>query len=273
MSKAAAVSSIRSAGEAGFEELMGGARNWRIWHLLGSNDLRHRYARSRVGQLWLTVSNSCMIGSMATLWGLLWNQQLAGILPFFGVGIIIWNFMSQVLTECTMILVEHARFYRNQRMHFSISIYSVIYKNTMILAHNLIVILVVILAFRVPINWYLLQIVPALALTWITMGWLGYIIAMVCVRYRDMVQLITNWLLVFFLLSPVMWRPDFLPSQYHFLIDYNPLAQYLDLLRSPFLGQPVTIYTWIVTIVIALGGGLLSLPAIGRYRRRVIFWM
>jgi hypothetical protein len=27
------------------------------------------------------------------------------------------------------------------------------------------------------------------------------------------------------------------------------------------------------SIVIALGGGVLSLPTIGRYRRRVIFWM
>jgi lipopolysaccharide transport system permease protein len=273
MKRTAALSSTMTAGVVGFEELLGGALHWRVWHLLGVNDLRQRYARSRFGQLWLTVSNTSMIGAMATLWGILWNQPLPEILPFFGVGIIIWNFMSQVLNECTTILVEHARYYRNQRMNFSVSIYSVIYKNTMILAHNLIIIVVLILAFGVPVNWYLLQIAPAFVLTWITMAWLGYIVAMACVRYRDMIQLITNWLLVFFLLSPVMWRPNFLPSRYHFLIDYNPLAHFLDLLRSPFLGQPVPIYTWIITIVIALGGGFLSLPAIGRYRRRLIFWM
>jgi lipopolysaccharide transport system permease protein len=273
MSKAAAVSSIRSAGEAGFEELMGGARNWRIWHLLGSNDLRHRYARSRVGQLWLTVSSGSMIGGLAIVWSLLWNQSIREVMPFVGVSIIIWNFLAQVLTECTTIFADHGRFYRNQRMHFSVSIFSVIYKNTLVFVHNLIIIIVLIAAFSVPINWYLLQIVPALPLTWIMMTWLGYVLAMACVRYRDMIQVITNLLLVFFLLSPVMWRPNFLPSEYHFLIDYSPLAQFLELLRNPFLGQPVTLYTWIVTIVIALGGGLVSLPVIGRYRPRVIFWM
>jgi lipopolysaccharide transport system permease protein len=266
-------SSIIGPGTVGFEELLGGALHWRVWHLLGVNDLRHRYARSRFGQLWLTVSNSFMIGAMATLWGILWKQPLAEMLPFFGVGIIMWNFMSQVLNECTTILVEHARLYLNQKMNFSVSIYSVIYKNTMILGHNLVIIVVLILAFGVPINWYLLQIVPALGLTWITMGWLGYLVAMICVRYRDVIQLISTWLLVFFLLSPVMWRPNFLPSGYHFLVFYNPLAQFLELLRSPFLGQPVTTYTWIISSVIALCGGLLSLPAIGRYRQRVIFWM
>jgi ABC-type polysaccharide/polyol phosphate export permease len=273
MSKVVICSSITIAGAAGFEELMGGARNWRVWHLLGLNDLRHRYARSRFGQLWLTVSSGTMIGAMAILWSILWAQPLRELMPFFGVGIIVWNFMAQVITESTTIFVDHGRFYRNQRMNFSVSIYSLIYKNTLILIHNLIIIVVLILAFGVPINWYLLQIVPALALTWIMLAWLGYVLAMLCVRYRDIIQVVTNWMLVLFFLSPVMWRPEFLPSQYHFIIDYNPLAQFLDLLRSPFLGQPVTIHTWIVTIVTALGGGLLSLPVIGRYSRRVIIWM
>jgi lipopolysaccharide transport system permease protein len=260
-----------SAGLPGTDPEIGIA--WPVDARAGARICAIAYARSRVGQLWLTVSSGTMIGAMAIVWSLLWNQLIHEIMPFFGVGIIMWNFLAQVLTECTTIFVEHGRFYRNQRMNFSVSIYSVIYKNTLNFAHSLIIIVVLILAFSVPINWYLLQIVPALALTWIKMAWLGYVLAMACVRYRDMIQVITNWVLVFFFLSPVMWRPNFLPSEYHFLIDYNPLAQFLELLRSPFLGQPVTIYTWIITIVIALGGGLLSLPAIGRYRRRVIFWM
>jgi lipopolysaccharide transport system permease protein len=96
---------------------------------------------------------------------------------------------------------------------------------------------------------------------------------MACVRYRDIIQVITNWLLVLFFLTPVMWKPSFLPQEYHFLIDYNPLAQFLELLRNPFLGEPVSGYAWRSAAVIAFGGGLLSLAAIGRYQRRIIFWM
>ena len=92
-------------------------------------------------------------------------------------------------------------------------------------------------AFGVPVNWYLLQIVPAFVLTWIMMLWSGYVIAMACVRYRDIIQVITNWLMVLFFLTPVMWKPDFLPPEYHFIIDYNPLAQFLELLRNPFWGS------------------------------------
>jgi ABC-type polysaccharide/polyol phosphate export permease len=105
------------------------------------------------------------------------------------------------------------------------------------------------------------------------MLWTGYVVAMTCVRYRDIIQVIVTWLTVFFFLTPVFWMPNFLPSQYHFIIDYNPLAQFLELLRNPFLGMPVSSHAWLVTTAIALGGGLLALPVIGRYQWRVIFWM
>jgi ABC-type polysaccharide/polyol phosphate export permease len=270
MSKA---SSLLSAAEAAFEELMGGLYNWRVWHLLGVSELRNRYTRSRFGQGWLVLSTGAMIGALASLWSLLWNTQLHELMPFIGVSIIIWNFLSQNLSDCTSVFLLHSNFYRNQRMNFSVSIYSVIYKNTLILAHNIAVIVVLILAFDVPVNWWSFQIVPALMLTWITMAWLGYVVAMVCVRYRDIIQLITTWLMVLFFITPIMWKPDFLPPRYQFIVDWNPLAQFLELLRAPFLGGPVSAHTWGTTIAIALGGGILSLPVIGRYQRRVIFWM
>ena len=56
---------------AGLEELLGGMRYWRISHLIGVRDLRHRYVRSKLGQLWLTLSTAIMIGVLATVWSLL----------------------------------------------------------------------------------------------------------------------------------------------------------------------------------------------------------
>ena len=273
MSDAGLIVGARSAAAAGFEELMGGLRYWRVWHLLGIRELRHRYARSKLGQLWLMLSTAIMIGVLGTVWSVLFKQPVQELMPFFGTGLILWTYLSQVLTDCTAIFVTHGNLYRNQKMNFSVSIYSLVYKNTLMLAHSVIIIIVLIVAFGVPINWYQLQIVPAFVLTWITMVWAGYIIAMTCVRYRDIIQVITTWLQVLFFVTPVMWKPDFLPPQYRFIIDCNPLAQFLELLRNPFLGEPVSAYTWLSTTAIALGGGVLALAAIGRYQRRIILWM
>ena len=52
--------SVKGAAIAGFEELLGGIHHWRVWHLLGVNDLRHRYARSKLGQFWLRTYSTGM---------------------------------------------------------------------------------------------------------------------------------------------------------------------------------------------------------------------
>jgi homopolymeric O-antigen transport system permease protein len=271
--KARFLSSILSATGAGFAELRGGAHNWRVWHLLGVSELRNRYARSRFGQGWVVLSTGIMIGALATTWSLLWNTPLHDLMPFMGTSLIIWGFLSQTISDCASIFVQHGNYYRNQRMNLSVSIYSVIHKNMIILAHNFILVIVLVIVFRLSINWWLLQIIPAFVLTCITMTWFGYLIAMICVRYRDVIQLITTWLAVLIFVTPVMWKPDFLPPRYQFIVDWNPLAQFLELLRAPLLGGPVSAHTWGITIAIALGGGVLSLPVIGHYQRRVIFWM
>jgi ABC-type polysaccharide/polyol phosphate export permease len=264
---------IMEAAIEGLEELFGGIRHWRISHLIGIRELRHRYTRSKLGQLWLMISTASMIAVLSAVWSLLWHQPIQDLMPFIGVSLIIWSYLSQVLVDCTSAFVSHGHLYRNQKMSFSVSIYSVIYKNTIVLAHSLIIIAVLVVAFKVPLNWYLLQIVPALGLTWIVMAWLGYLIAMTCVRYRDVIQVIITWSTVLFYITPVMWKPDFLPHQYHLVIRLNPFAEFLEILRNPLLGQPVSFYAWLGAVGIALGGGVIALALIGHYRRRIVFWL
>jgi ABC-type polysaccharide/polyol phosphate export permease len=265
--------SLKGLAIAGLTDLIGGSYYWRVWHLIGFRELRHRYARSKFGQLWLTLSTGAMIGVLAAVWALLWKQPVHELIPFLGISMITWNYLSQILMDCTTIFVGQANLYRNQKMNFSVSIYSVIYKNTIMLAHNLIIIVILMVAFDVPINWYLLQVVPALGLTWIAFLCFGYLIAMMCVRYRDIIQVINTWLTVLFYVTPIMWKPDFLPRQYHWIIDFNPLAQFLEILRNPLLGQPISVHSWLSTTMFAFGGGLIAVCLIGRYRHRIIFWM
>jgi lipopolysaccharide transport system permease protein len=267
------LASLKGAATAGLKELLGGLRYWRVSHLIGIRDLRHRYMRSKLGQLWLTLSTGSMIGTLAAVWSLLWRQPIHELMPFLGVGLIMWSYLSQVIVDCTSIFIDQGNLYRNQKMNFSVSVYSVIYKNTIMLAHSLVIVLVLIVVFDVPVNWYILEVVPAFAVTCVGMVWVGYLIAMTCVRYRDIIQIITTWLTVLFYVTPVMWKPNFLPTEYCAIIQLNPFAQFLEILRNPLLGQPISFYAWVSTVTISLGGGLFAIAIIGRYQNRIIFWM
>src|ERR1700730_5972625 len=95
------VSHVTAISVSGLDELAQGMRQWRVSHWLGIGDLRHRYARSKLGQLWLVFSTAVMVVALGIVWSLLWNQAIGKVMTFIGVGLIIWNFLAQVLTECT----------------------------------------------------------------------------------------------------------------------------------------------------------------------------
>jgi ABC-type polysaccharide/polyol phosphate export permease len=80
---------VTGAARAGLAEILDGARHWRVWHLIGSGDLRHRYVRSVLGQFWVVLSTALMIGAMSGVWSLLWNQPLDVLVPFIGIGLVI----------------------------------------------------------------------------------------------------------------------------------------------------------------------------------------
>ena len=99
-------SSVEQAGIAGLGEILAGARHWRVWHVLGSRELRQRYVRSRLGQFWLVLSTAIMIAAMTTVWSVLSSQPARELAPFIGIGLIIWGYFSQVLLDCTMVFIS-----------------------------------------------------------------------------------------------------------------------------------------------------------------------
>jgi ABC-type polysaccharide/polyol phosphate export permease len=249
-----------------------GLANWRIWHLLGTTELRQRYNRSRLGQVWLTLSTAITITALGSVWAFLWNQPVSTMMPWIGTSMILWAYISAIISECTKIFAIHGRYYLNQNMVLSVSIFSVIYKNTIMLLYNALIIFALIFIFDVPVGLDLLTLVPGLILTWLALLWLGYLLAMVCTRFRDASQIVDNTTQILFFITPVMWKPEFLPAQYRFIVDDNPVAIFLDLLRNPLLGLPVPFGEWLTALTVVVVGGVAALWLIGRYEHRVIYW-
>jgi ABC-type polysaccharide/polyol phosphate export permease len=257
----------------GVDNIRRGLAHWRVWHLLGINELRRRYRRSRLGQSWVTTTTAILIGALGFTYSVLFRQPVATMLPWIGIGMIMWAYFSAIANECTGIFAAHGPYYLNQKMVLSVSIISVIYRNSIVLAHNMAIAIVLILLFDVPVNWNMLALVPGLVVCWLMLLCAGYVLGMICTRFRDEAQIVDNILQIAFFVTPIMWKPEFLPPEVRFIADYNPFALFISLLRNPLLGQPVALGSWAVALAITTVGGLAALWIIGHYERRVIFWV
>ncbi|MGH7155400.1 MAG: hypothetical protein ACREF3_15850, partial [Acetobacteraceae bacterium] len=68
--------------------------DWRMWLLLGTNDIKQRYNRSRVGQFWITLSMVVMTGALGFVYSYLFKTPITTYLPFLAMGIIVWTLIS-----------------------------------------------------------------------------------------------------------------------------------------------------------------------------------
>jgi ABC-type polysaccharide/polyol phosphate export permease len=94
-----------------------------------------------------------------------------------------------------------------------------------------------------------------------------------CTRFRDIAQIVSTVLQVAFFVTPVIWKPEFLPPQAHYLVSYNPFAPLLAVVRDPLLSRPLPSGVWLTACGIVLGTSACVLPFVGRFCRRLIYWL
>src|SRR5258708_34953300 len=85
----------------GIADLLKGIDNWRVSHLMGLGEIRRCYARSRIGQFWLTISTGIMVATLGLVWSTLWKVPVADLVPFVAISLTVWTAISGTLAEAT----------------------------------------------------------------------------------------------------------------------------------------------------------------------------
>jgi ABC-type polysaccharide/polyol phosphate export permease len=257
----------------GYSDLREGLGKWRLYHLIGSGDLRRRYARSRIGRLWVTLSTGLSIFIMAFIWSTLFKMTLSEMLPFMAVSLILWQFFSGIMSDSVRIFTSSSHLLLNQRMVCSTLVLASIYRNIITFLYNLIIIPIVFVAYSVPIGLELLLIFPGLMLVTITSVWVSYVLGALCARFRDLPNIINSVMQLAFYITPVLWKPDFIGEDRKWVMQYNPFTYFLNIMRSPIMREPFSMFDWSIAALITFTGLLFSLIFIGKYRRQILYWI
>jgi lipopolysaccharide transport system permease protein len=249
------------------------AKRWRLVHLLGIATLRSRYARSRFGQMWLSISMLVQIILTGVLWAVMWRMPIDEYLPYVGVGHIFYLFVAQTISESTGVFIADSRLYLNDRMPFLTSIFAHVYRSFIVFLHNVPTVIGLILwsVHASPQLDWLFPLAFAMALLLLIAA--SYVLACICTRFRDMTQIVALMMQLLFLLSPVMWKTEFIPVQYRDYVFINPFAAALELLRNPLIGLPINGFAWLSLVCWTLVAVTCAYIINRRFDRRIIFWV
>jgi len=256
-----------------WNDIAEGVKSWRIWLLLAWHAVKLRYRRSTLGPFWITISMAITIYTMGILYGHLFKMDLAVYYPFLATGILGWNLISLIVNDGTMTFVSADQFIKQMKQPYSFFLFQSVTRNFIIFFHNSLVLLPLILFFYLKINFSTLFIFISLLILWINAVCYSAILALLGTRFRDIPILVASLIQVVFFLTPILWSPSILPARYHYVIDLNPFAQFMELFRSPLLGALPSNYTLITTLGLTILGIFSAFIIFSRYRARIAYWL
>lgn len=256
-----------------FKDIIAAIQNWRIWLLLGWQDIRLRYRRSYLGPFWITISMAINIYTIGFLYGHLFRQNLANYFPFLAAGMLTWSLISTTIIESTGAFIDSSGYLKQIKLPYSIFIFRVLARNFIIFFHNIVVIVPIVIFFQIPISWSLFAIIIGLLFIALNGFFYGITLALLGARFRDINQLIVSVMQVIFFLTPIMWSPQALPAKYQIVAQLNPFALFIELIRNPLMGEWPSSYAYVVVSFITLFGIILMFTLLQKTRHRIIYWL
>lgn len=255
------------------QDLKNGLRRWPLWCLLALVDIKQRYRRSRIGQLWLTISIGVTIAALGLIYPLIFRVSMGSYLPSVAIGFVIWTLMSNLMTEGTMSFISATAFLKQSSEPRSIYVYRVLARNALVFLHNVLLIVVIFAIFRVPLSWTIPLSLVGLVLLFCAAGWIVLLLGILSARFRDLPQIVASFIQVAFFTTPIMWQASMLPPDNHWIVELNPFAAFLTVIREPLLGTVPPASIWLIVVTWAVIGYLPVLLFFARFRARIVYWL
>lgn len=264
---------IQLVGSA-FDDIGRALRNHHQITTLGWQDILTRYRRSVIGAFWLTINKAVMIAAIGLVFGTLFGQPMAKFLPHLAIGVILWDFISSVLTGSCVSFINN----KGIILQINLPLYTHLLRSTwndaIILAHNIVIIPVVLIIFQHPVGWQIFLIIPGFLLLMANLLWMSLTLSVLCTRYLDVTQIVQNILQILFYLTPIIWNSDLMPERVpKWILEINPFFHMLEVIRAPIEGNIPSSTSWIFLFVMGVLGWAVALPFYGFFRRRIAYWL
>lgn len=254
-----------------FTDLKEGLLSFRVFGRFAWQDIKLRYKRSTLGPFWITLSTMIMIYCMGVIYANLLNIDLTTFFPYLASGMVIWQFFLTLTLEGLDCFVEGGPMIKQVSLPFSFYVYRVVYRNLLVLAHQVVGLIPIFFYFNVSVNAPLFLIGTFLFMLILVFSTL--LLALLGSRYRDVKPIISSFLGVVFFVTPIIWMPGMLSGRKLLLIKYNPIHHMINLVRNPLLGQEIPLSSWVCCLLILMVLVTFSLYLFGKYRRRIAFWV
>jgi lipopolysaccharide transport system permease protein len=245
---------------------------WSTWWLMAGQDIQLRYRRSLIGPFWISVAMAAQVIGLGLLFSAIFMQPVGPFLVYVGAGLLMWGLISSLMIEGCTALLDAEGHLRSLPVPISVLAARLAHRSVIIFLHNLLVIGVLMVALGLRPDVPLIAAIPGLILV-VAFGYFWTVtMAPLCLRFRDITQVISSLVGILFFLTPIIWQT----SQGRvapLVIEANPLYHMVEVVRAPILGEWPTLLNWAMAGGTAALFAVTSLIALSLSRGRIYLWL
>jgi len=254
-------------------DVQGALKLWRFWLHLGLEDILKQYRRSFLGPVWISINTAIFIGAFGLIGSQVFKIDIKTYLPFFCVSHVLFLFISQCISDSCQTFIASSAFLKQTPYPKTAFGLRVIWRNLLMMGHNIPIALIVLLAFGRLDDVKPVPFIFGLAFTVICAALVSCILGALCARFRDIPMIVTSLMQIAMFLTPVMWQASQLSERAQLIVHVNPLAAFLDLVRAPVLGQSVDPNSYLMAGVTFIALLLAFFTVFLQSRRRLVYWL
>jgi ABC-type polysaccharide/polyol phosphate export permease len=247
------------------------SRSW-IWTKLAYHDIKLRYRGSVLGPFWVTLTNLILIVALGTIYSTLFQVNTAEYVPYVMTGLLVWQFVSGMVNDAPATFISAQEIIHQVPLPFSLQAYRVVYRNQLLLAHNAVIIPFGLALYRVPLNWHVFEVIPALLILSINGLWISLFLGAASARFRDIPPIVSNAMQLAFFMTPIFWPMSSAGHLKRYLI-LNPLFAAVDVVRAPLLGSAPEPSSWPLLLGCTMIGCVGGFGFFIRFRERIAYWI
>jgi len=224
-----------------------------LWQMVG-REVKTRYKQSVLGYFWVILNPTAQMLVMSFAFSVIMRipTNAAGNVPysiFLFVALLPWNLFANSLSSACASLVGSSSLITKVYFPRSILVISTIIAKIVDFLFANIVLIIYMIAYRMPVNLNLLWVIPIFFIQQIFTLGLALFFAASNLIYRDIQYLLSLGLLLWMYLTPVIYPADLVPARYKFIFQLNPMAVIINAYRQTILGNGTPNYT---SLLIAL---------------------
>lgn len=231
---------------------------------LAMRDFQSRYAGTLLGIIWTFAQPLVTVAVFYFVFSIGFKAKAPNGVPFilwFCVGLMAWLYFNDTLISIVGVVSRNSALVK--KTIFPVEVLPVVQTLSSLIPHLIFMVLVILIliSYGLDLTPSRLLVLYYLFSMWALIIGFGLLVSALEVFWKDFSQALPIIMNIWFWVTPVVWDPALMPSEYDWVFAWNPMYYIVEGYRSALIYETVawpsvgeTIYFWSIAILGLLAG-------------------